>query len=273
MIKIEPSVYIHYKEKNDDSCILDFHSVNYFHFSANPELRQTFLNNYMMVYVAGGNLNMLINEETISLPEKSLLIISPYTFYKTIAKSDEDNKDSIFYTVEFSCSDFIFFDIKSYILIQNAEVADVLFAELYIDCSKDDGCNYFYDTWLVQIFRLAKRLLEGNSEQKQLAERIKTYIMHNVMTPLTVNELSSIFKYNKDYICRIFKKEYNITIKDYINKEKIALAKKLLQTSDLSVSAIAQFLGWQDINLFLKYFKYHENISPSQYRANIINLQ
>lgn len=47
--------------------------------------------------------------------------------------------------------------------------------------------------------------------------------------------------------------------------------KRLLQTSDLSVTAISQMLGWTDINLFFKYFKYHEETTPTQYRKNTVH--
>ena len=61
-----------------------------------------------------------------------------------------------------------------------------------------------------------------------------------------------------------------MSIKEYLNKEKIELSKRLLQTSELSITAIAKMLGWDEMNLFVKFFKYHEGTTPSQYRQNTI---
>ena len=69
-----------------------------------------------------------------------------------------------------------------------------------------------------------------------------------------------------DYIGKLFKKAYGISIKKYIAQEKLKRARELLATTDLSVKQIAQELNYEDENLFTKFFVYHEKISPAAFK-------
>ena len=59
--------------------------------------------------------------------------------------------------------------------------------------------------------------------------------------------------------------------RQYISSEKIKLSKDLLLTTRLSVKEIAARLGFGSENLFIKFFKYHEDISPAKFRNKYYN--
>ena len=42
-----------------------------------------------------------------------------------------------------------------------------------------------------------------------LVINILNYLDNNLYTQISINEISNFFKYNKDYIMRLFKKEIN----------------------------------------------------------------
>jgi AraC-like DNA-binding protein len=96
--------------------------------------------------------------------------------------------------------------------------------------------------------------------------KILNFIDNNITTQLSLDTIAAEFSYNKDYILREFKKKYGITISKYINNKKIALAKTYLTMSDMSISKIANSVGFPTSLLFEKFFKYHVKISPSKYR-------
>ena len=72
--------------------------------------------------------------------------------------------------------------------------------------------------------------------------------------------------YNRDYISRQFLQCYGITIKKYIDQKKLSAAKHLLISSKMSLEQIAAAIGFDDAQHFYKFFRYHEKISPSQFR-------
>lgn len=45
------------------------------------------------------------------------------------------------------------------------------------------------------------------------------------------------------------------------------LAKDFLLTTDMSVKQISRELGYSEENLFIKFFTYHEKISPAAFKA------
>ena len=68
-----------------------------------------------------------------------------------------------------------------------------------------------------------------------------------------------------------FCKVTGITLKKYIIDARLNAAKDYLHTSDLSVKQIAYELGFYDETLFIKFFTYHEKISPTAYRNKYFN--
>jgi YesN/AraC family two-component response regulator len=148
----------------------------------------------------------------------------------------------------------------------SAGMIEVPVAELYSSFASGAYFNSIKDAKLMIILTKISEMLKPKSSNRQLVEKVMEYINENIMLQIDLDTLSEELSYNKDYLGRAFKKEMGMSINKFINSEKINMSKKLLDNSDMSISAIANALGWDDPNKFLKFFKYHENITPSQYR-------
>lgn len=101
------------------------------------------------------------------------------------------------------------------------------------------------------------------------------WITANRDIPLKAEQVAAHFGYNADYLSRVFKADYGMSIKEFINKEKMRSIKELLLSSDMRLAEIAQNTGFSDYKYFLKFFKYHEGITPKEflktYAKNHIN--
>ncbi|MBO5076737.1 MAG: helix-turn-helix transcriptional regulator [Clostridia bacterium] len=272
MIRFESNVYTHYIAKKETPCTIDFLSASLLEFERKTKINQTFLNNYQLIYLSNGKLDLIIDGETVGLTAGNLAIVSPFTTYSGIANPSisADNTGTAFYIAEFSCSNFIFFPLEKYAVFKGANAAESPLAELYSKHVRGEADTYICDVLMLETIYVAERLAKETTPQQQLATKVRDYILQNLMKPLTAESLAADFCYNKDYLGRVFKAEFGQTVKDYINGRKLALAKKLLTTSDMPVSAVGQFLGWSDLNQFLKYFKYHEGMTPAQYRKSVL---
>ena len=82
----------------------------------------------------------------------------------------------------------------------------------------------------------------------------------------TVEQIADKFNFNKDYLCRVFKKHIGMSIVKYMNKLKTERAKQMLRETDLTVKQVAFELGYSDSKYFMKIFKSYESITPSGYR-------
>ena len=100
----------------------------------------------------------------------------------------------------------------------------------------------------------------------ELVVKILNYIDDNLYKRITMDEISSIFYFNKDYLMRIFKKELDITIMDYINKRRIYNSLDLLKHSDDLIIKIALNSGYSSLEYYSETFTKILGVSPLTYR-------
>lgn len=103
-------------------------------------------------------------------------------------------------------------------------------------------------------------------EDGSLISSIKEWIRKARMRPVSVSEVSVAFGYCGDYLNRLFKSRIGIGLKQYIDSVRLDAIKQELLISGDSLSSISERCGFSDYKYFLKYFKYHAGMSPSEYK-------
>ncbi len=96
--------------------------------------------------------------------------------------------------------------------------------------------------------------------------RICEWCRTNSDRKLTAAEVAQHFGYNKDYLNRMFVKYGGRGLKEYISDRRIELIKAKLLSDGLTLKDIARRTGFEDYKDFLKYFRYHEGITPTEFR-------
>lgn len=110
---------------------------------------------------------------------------------------------------------------------------------------------------------LANRL---NISSKDLSQEVKDYIDLNFTKKITIDFLCNRFFCSKATLINSFKKKYDYTINNYINKVRIENAAKQITFSDKPINIIAKSCGFEDQNYFSKVFLKYTNDTPSQFR-------
>ena len=82
----------------------------------------------------------------------------------------------------------------------------------------------------------------------------------------SVSQLISDVNYNQIYICRMFKKHTGMTMTQYLNNRRMKLAEIYLRSTNLTVIAISEALGYAYPYRFNQIFKNTFGITPKQYR-------
>lgn len=72
--------------------------------------------------------------------------------------------------------------------------------------------------------------------------------------------------YSPDHFARVFKEVLGVSPELFVIQARIERAKQLLSESSLSISEIAEALGYSDLYFFSRQFKRHVSRTPSQYR-------
>lgn len=110
--------------------------------------------------------------------------------------------------------------------------------------------------------------LQNNPSNSPLVNRIIRYINENIADKIIVDELARLVHTNRSFLSSKFKSEMGIPLTEYISKQKIAEAKRLLLYSDKSLSSIAAYLSFSSQSHFQNTFKKITGLTPAEYRKN-----
>ncbi len=102
-----------------------------------------------------------------------------------------------------------------------------------------------------------------------LAYQIKEYIKSHLTSDLSLDALCKRFYVSRTKLYQISSSNFGMGITDYIRLCRIREAKRLLSTTESSVSEIASTVGISDTNYFIRAFKQSEGITPLQYRKQL----
>ncbi len=104
----------------------------------------------------------------------------------------------------------------------------------------------------------------------------KRYIQHNAQGRLTLSDISAGLHCSKATLTETFRREFGITIVQYINRVRLERASNMLINTDLPVCTIAEECGFSGAEYFSSLFKKARGISPLAYRrahAHNVNKQ
>lgn len=104
------------------------------------------------------------------------------------------------------------------------------------------------------------------SSSTDVIERAINYMNQNFNTEITPQTLAEITNYSYDRFRHIFRHAMGISPQKYIFDKRMETAKRMLSSTSLSVTEIAQKCGFTSPSLFSKQFKEKTDLSPSQFR-------
>lgn len=95
---------------------------------------------------------------------------------------------------------------------------------------------------------------------------VVAYVQANLYDTVTVDKLADIACMSKPHFFRSFKREFGLTPADYVIRERMKLAQKLLLDPQSSVSDVCYRMGFQSVAYFCTLFKKHTGVSPGKFR-------
>ena len=111
------------------------------------------------------------------------------------------------------------------------------------------------------------RSLLDNSPLRELLSRVTDFINASVERDFTVNELASVACMSPAHFSRSFKAATGTAPHEYVSRQRLDLAKRLLLTSDRLLVDIAYATGFSSQANFNRAFRRAVGTTPSAYRA------
>ncbi|MEY8353228.1 AraC family transcriptional regulator [Lachnospiraceae bacterium 54-53] len=108
------------------------------------------------------------------------------------------------------------------------------------------------------------------SAGNELILKIQEYINNNYQDPnLCLTKISDEFGISENYFSYLFKKEVSENFSIYLERLRMAKAKEMIQESDISLSVLYQYLGYNNAATFRRVFKKNFGVSPKEMRDKI----
>lgn len=108
---------------------------------------------------------------------------------------------------------------------------------------------------------------ETLKQERDIARRVQDYIdAHYAEDDLNVNRLGMALELSPSYVSKLYRDRSGRGVLDAISERRVARAKQLLITGELSMDEIARRTGYLSDSAFIRAFKKQEGITPGQYR-------
>lgn len=122
---------------------------------------------------------------------------------------------------------------------------------------------------ITQYFLENSQHAQRRSQQDAVVSAAVEYIQGNFHRKLNLADLAEKNYLSYVQFSRRFKTTVGVTPQDYITNLRMKKAKVLLGETDLTIGQIATSCGFGNEYYFSNFFKKHNNLSPSEFRAMI----
>ncbi|WP_162848456.1 response regulator transcription factor [Paenibacillus nanensis] len=178
----------------------------------------------------------------------------------------------LFHSYTLSIKDaYMIFNTVMYLFTREGVKANARFLEGYDQLSYDYGhadamIDYLVKHTLNQLSDELSSRLAGVTHNR--IKEIVTYIHHHFNQEISIQSLSERFYLSPTYLSQLFKKEVGENFVEYLSRQRIQYACKLLAETDLTVSQIGEKCGFNDYFYFTRIFKRLNGMTPTQYRES-----
>ena len=104
-----------------------------------------------------------------------------------------------------------------------------------------------------------------------LVEEICEHMKNHIYGNLSLDDLTERFHFGKSFLCEQFKKNTGKSPINYYLDLKLSEAKRLLREGDMTITEIAENLGFESPEYFSRYFKKRVGHSPRDFKKMLIN--
>ena len=241
----------------------DWHSVPHTH------------NHAELFYIVGGKGQFLIEDQLYPVNTNHLVIINPNVTHTEVSLNAQPLEYIVLGIegVELSITEN---SNGQFCILDHFESMDItsclrnILREMELkQPGYEDICQAFMEILIIRLMRstgLSMPTEPQNSVGNHQCAAVRRYIDHHFKEPLTLDQLAEEAHMNKYYLSHAFKREYGVSPINYMISRRLEESKYLLAETDLSMSQIAQLLGFSSLSYFSQVFHRTQGIAPMEYR-------
>lgn len=238
-----------------------------------------FHNDYELYYLIDGTIKYLIGDEIFFVRKGNFVFVPKGVLHKT------DSEECLHTERILVCfDDSLFEDDEMKNVMRELSEAKLIcvdknslsaLTDILQKIQKEHSLEYPYKNIMIKAYM--KELLimlcrHRSTEESELGEadkfihRISEYISNNFAQNIGLKRLSEEFAISEGQLSRRFKAVVGMGVNEYIRYVRILNAERLLKTTKLSISEVAERCGFNDSNYFSTVFKRAMGTTPVKYR-------
>ena len=223
-----------------------------------------------------GNLQVWVNGKDYIISKNELIIIGSKSIHKVLLEDPYGYYEGYVLQINYNFLMEIETDIEKYDFTLKTQDKSIM--KIYNDLINDCKIDNNYKNLLIEgsLIKLVFYLLQyGHLKDKKdnisdkYRERmacIVNYLDKNYQSDLTIESVAANFNLSAGYFSKLFKDNFDLTIKEYLMAVRMKRAYHDLVYTDLPIVDVALNNGFPNLNSFYKMFKDKYHMTPLAYR-------
>lgn len=134
---------------------------------------------------------------------------------------------------------------------------------------RDEGLIAQMHDWMEFYHRIWKES-RADGEETDVAAAAARFVLANYTDPeLSVASVAEQLKVSTSYLSRVFRKRYEMSVLDYIHRQRVNAAKVFIRESRNTLETIAGMVGYSNSLALIRAFKRCEGCTPTEYRRTL----
>ncbi len=250
------------------------------------------LNNFAILLVLSGEIEIQLNLLSYPLKKNEVLVISPNTVSQVINLKGKVKILAISFTYDFVLKNcfknstsfqFLVYDSLPKFMLEKKEVDTFKRIALFLQENniKTNKMNFeneiIYHSFNLLMYQLAtiyhknkKAVTTSSSRNEEISLRFIKILKENYTSERNVQFYADVLSVTRGHLSKVLKQISGKTAKQVIENVIIMESKILLANPSKTISQISDELNFSDQSFFGKYFKKYTGISPTLYRKHYL---
>lgn len=235
-----------------------------------------------MLYVKDGKAEITVSDRKYSARAGDMVIVNPMEVHSVVADRSVDYHQRCICFDSSLIADKVLREalvsgeafVSGYHFNNDKITKELLdiFEELFSAVSESSEELYLESVaYISLLFAKLKKsglvVFNTKSNKKSLfARNVQEYLSAHFHEQITSADIANELFYNQSYFCRLFRDNFGVSFLDYLMLYRISNAKLIMSSENISVSQVAERVGFLDASYFSRCFKRIAGISPTEYQ-------
>jgi two-component system response regulator YesN len=122
-----------------------------------------------------------------------------------------------------------------------------------------------------EIFNTVKKCVQAvsvNPAKRNSIEKALKFVEGNYQWPIQLQDAAAAAGMNPSYFSKLFKDVMGVTFNHYLTELRVDKAVELMRDTSLKIYEIADRVGYENVQYFIRVFKSRKGVSPFTFKEN-----